>query len=237
MGKTAVGLGLVDVVQHIDDAGAANSGRIVDAGFLEARNFAQLRGPLFGQELHVVLGAEMQTARRTSLNAGGFQTSSHSVRAQRALVNLLGIGIVLRDIEWAAGDAELAADAVLLLEIDDAIFVLHDGAVGGTGMQAAGIGAMHALMLAHQPGKAAVGVLILVELDQVPEVPFRVRHGLVGVVEVGLPERHVVPLHARYFAGLAADAGGGVDQLADLVLALGSCAGDRSGVGRDLLDS
>ena len=156
----------------------------------EARNVAQLLGPLFGQDLHVVLGAEVQAARWTRFDAGRFQSGAHTVRAQRALVNLLGVRIELRNVERAAGDAELAADAVVLLEIDDAVFVLHDGAVGRAGMQAAGVGAVHALCLRISQREAAVGVLVLVELDQVPVIPVGVGHRLVGVVEVGLVERH-----------------------------------------------
>ena len=235
--QVAIVLRLGDVVQNINDVRAANRVGVVDTRVFESRHIAQLRGPLFGQELHIVLGAKVQAARRTRLDAGGFQASSYSVRAQGTLVNLLGVGIELRNIERTTGDTELAADTVFLLKIDDAVLVLHDGAVGRTGPQAARIGAVHALMLAHQPGKAAVGVLIFVELDQVPVIPVGVGHGLVGIVEVGLLERHIVPLHASYLTGLATDAGGGVNQLANLVLALCTRARDRSGMGRDLLDS
>src|ERR1022692_2336556 len=106
-----------------------------------------------------------------------------------------------------------------------------------SGGQASGIFAVHALVFAHEPRKAAIVVLVLVELDEVPVIPVGVGHRLVGVVEVGFLERHVVPFHASYFAGFATDAGGGVDQLAHLVLALRAFAGYRSRMGRDLLDS
>src|SRR5689334_20050002 len=113
------------------------------------RVLAQLRGPRFRQVLHVVLCAEVQTAGRTGLDACRFETLPHTVRAQRALVNLLRLRIELRNIERATGNAVLAADAVILLEIDNAIGVLYDGAVGGTRTQATWIGAVHALVLAH----------------------------------------------------------------------------------------
>ncbi len=80
--------------------------------------------------------------------------SEHSVHLWTFFV----VGIELRNIEGAAGDAILAADAVFLLEIDDAVAVLHDGAVGRARAQAAGIGAVHALILAHQPAEVAVVV-------------------------------------------------------------------------------
>src|SRR5208337_4012324 len=124
-------------------------------------------------------------------------------------------------------DAELAADTVFLLEIDDAIGVLHDRAVGRTGGQATGIGAVHALVLAHQPGKAAIVVLVLVELDEVPVVPVGVGHRLISIVEARLLERHVVPFDAGHFTRLAPDAGCGVNQLAHLVLPLRTLAGNR----------
>ena len=69
---------------------------------------------------------------------------------------------------------------------------------------------MHwSLRISHS--ERAVFALVLVELDQVPVIPRRLRHGLVGVVEDGLAERHVVPLQTGDFAGLAADTGGRVD--------------------------
>jgi hypothetical protein len=43
-------------------------------------------------------------------------------------------------------------------------------------------------------------------------------------------KRQVVPLQAGHFAGFASNAGGGVDEFADLLLALRAFAGNRSGV-------
>src|SRR5271157_3488742 len=107
--KVAILLRLVDVMKHIDNAGAAYGLRVVHAGILEAGDVAQLFGAVLGQELHVVLGAEVQAPGRTRLYAGRFQSCSHSVRAEGALVNLLRAGVELGDVEGAAGDAELAA--------------------------------------------------------------------------------------------------------------------------------
>ena len=154
--------------------------------------------------------------------------SEHSVHLKTFFVFVIELG----NVERAAGDAISAADAVLLLEIDDAVGVLHDGAVGGAGAQAAGIGAVHALILAHQPHQRAVFALMLVELDQVPVIPPRLRHRLVGVVETLSPKRHIVPLHARHFARLAADAGRGVDQLADRVFGAACLRRERCPRGR-----
>src|SRR5262249_7480160 len=120
---------------------------------------------------HVRLRAEAQAARRTRLDARGLEALPHAIRAQRALVDLLRRAVELRNVERAARHAVLAADAVLLLAVDDAGRVLDDGAVRRTGAQAPGILAVHALVLAHQPHQRSVVALMLVKLDQVPVVP------------------------------------------------------------------
>ena len=83
----------------------------------------------------------------------------------------------------------------------------------------------------------AVFALVLVEEDQVPIVPARLRHRLVGVAEDGFAEGEIVPLHASDFAGFAADAGGGVDEFADDGFALGVFAGDAAGVAGNFLNA
>src|SRR6266568_2860289 len=75
------------------------------------------------------------------------------------------------------------------------------------------------------------------EDDQVPIIPARLRHGLVGIVENRFAERKIVPFHAGDFAGLAADAGGGVNEFADGVFALRVFAGDAAGMPGNLLNA
>ena len=89
---------------------------------------------------------------------------------------------------------------------------------------------MHALIFAHQQHHAAVVALVLVELDQVPVVPLRLRHGLVAVVEVGLAEAVSVPFQTGDFARFAANAGCGIDHLADLLGTLHVRARHRPGM-------
>src|ERR1019366_4576491 len=197
---------------------AADGVGIVYPSVLKSRDLAQLSSAIFGHELHVVFGPEVQASGRAGFDAGGLQPSSHSVRAQRALVHFLRIGVELRNIERTARDTELTANTVLLLEVNDAVGVLHDSAIGRAGPQTAGIFAVHALVLAHEPREAAIVVLVLVELYEVPVVPVGIGHRLVSVVEVSRLERHVVPFDTGHFASFAADTGGGVDQLAHLVL-------------------
>ena len=68
-------------------------------------------------------------------------------------------------------------------------------------MQTTGICTVHALVFAHQPLQAIV-ILDFVESDEVPEVPFRFRHGLVSVSESGFAELVSVPLQAGDLAAL-----------------------------------
>src|ERR1043165_8255800 len=188
--------------------------------------FAQLLRARLRKRHHVGLRPELQASGRTRLDARRLQPLADAVRAQRALVDLLRQRVELRDVERASARAVLTADAVLLLEVDDAVRVLDDRAVGRARAQAARILAVHALILAHQPLQHAVLALVLVELDQVPEIPLRFRHRLIGVVEGRRLEWIAVPFDARDFARLAADAGGDVDVLADLLFAGHPGAGD-----------
>src|ERR1051325_4806248 len=162
------------------------------------------------------------------------QPVADAVGAERALVDLLRPLVKFRDVEGAARDAVAAADAVLLLEVHDAVRVLNNRAVGRAGDEAAGLGAVHALGFAHEPHQRA-RVLVLDELDEVPVVPVGRGHRLVRVVEGRLAERVVVPLDAGHLASLAADAGRHVYVLADLDGALRAASGDGAGVGRDAL--
>src|SRR5262249_4922408 len=132
--------------------------------------------------------------------------------AERALRHLVRPGVELGHVEGTPRLAVAAPDAGLGVDVDDAVLVLHDRAGSGAGGQATRVLAVHALVLAHQPDDAAVEVL-LVEADEVPEVRVQLGHRLVGA---GLFRRHrlqVVPLLAGDFAGLAPDAGRGVDEL------------------------
>src|SRR5262249_61079303 len=116
---------------NVDDPGAGNGGRIIDAGIREIRMVAELLRALFREIKHVVLGTEMQATRGARLDARRLESLAHAVGAERAFEHAMGCGIHLRNVERAAGDAVAAADAVRLLEIYDTVGVLDDGAVGG----------------------------------------------------------------------------------------------------------
>ncbi len=223
-------------MQDINDPGSTDTGGIVHARVFKIEVLAKLLCAIFGENLHVVLGSEVQTAGWTGLYARRFESDGDTVRTESALEHLLCGWIEFRNIKRASTNAVAAADAILLLKIDDAIGVLHDGTVSGAGRETTRIGAVHALIFAHQQRDAAVFALVLVELDQVPEIPRRFRHGLIAIVEGRVGEGVTVPLEASYLAGLAADASRGIDQLADLLCALHAGAGDGPRMTRDLHD-
>ena len=104
---------------------------------------------------HLLLGAEHDRAGRAGLGAGRLLADRDAVGAERALVGLVVVLAIARDVERAALHAVAAADAVLLDEIDDAVGVLHDRARRRAGLEAARIGAMHAAVLADQPFEIA----------------------------------------------------------------------------------
>src|SRR5438067_6207174 len=201
-------------MQHVHDVRAAHARRVVEARLLEAAGL-EVRDPLGRVQLHVLLGAEDESARRTGLDAGGLEADGYPIGAQRALVGLVIALRDPRDVERAAGDAIAAADAVLLVEVHDTVRVLHDGAGRRARLQASRIRAMHAAVLADQPLEIPLGILVLRKTHHRPG-----RVGQVGRVviytDVGADlVAKIVPLHAGDLAGLAADAFGGVDELRD----------------------
>src|SRR6266853_3848684 len=97
--EIAVAFGIGRVVENIDHVRSTDGLRIVDAGILPAEIVAQLLRALLGNEFHVVLGAELETAGRTCLDACRFETLPNAVGAECALVNALGLGIEARNVE------------------------------------------------------------------------------------------------------------------------------------------
>src|SRR5690606_4739555 len=136
-----------------------------------------------------------------------------AVRAQRALVRL---AVELRDprnVERAAGDAVAAADAVLAIEVDDAVRVLHDRPGRRARLQAPRILAVHAAVLADQPFEIAAFRLVLGEAHHGPRMLGEIERIVVDAGARADLVAQIVPLHARDLARLAADALRRVDQL------------------------
>src|SRR6185295_9742441 len=209
----AVELWLVGVLEHGDHARAADAGRIVQTG-VDVPVRLELLDPFVAHRLHVRLGAEVQAAGGTGLHTGRLEAHAGPVHAERALGHLPGLLREARHVERTAGLAQTAPDALIRVHVDDAVGVLDDRARRRAGLEAARIRAVHALVLAHQPVEAPIHVHF-VELDQVPDVRGHGGERLVAPVLDRLGVRKIVPLLARHLAGLAPDAGGGIDELAD----------------------
>ena len=154
-----------------------------------------------------------QPVGQALMHAGSRPTDTRSTQSVH-LRHLPGLRREVRHVERAARLAVAAADALGRVHVHDAVRVLDDRAGRRAGLEAARVGAVHALVLAHEPLDAAVD-LPLVEADQVPELGVERLEGLVVAVVDRRDGLEVVPLLAGDLAGLAADAGGRVDELGD----------------------
>src|SRR5690606_35414097 len=228
---------LVGVVQHVHHVGAADTIGVVETGVLIAARL-QVLDAFLGVALHVVLAAEHDGTGRAGLHAGRLHAHRYAVAAQGALVGLLVLLGDARHVERAAGDAIAAADALVLVEVDDAVGVLHDGARARACREAAWLGAMHAAVLADQPFQITVGLFVLGEAHHRPAFGGQVDRVVVGAVVAAHLVTQLVPFRAGDLAGLAADALGHVDQLGHL-LDLTDRGSGRGGCGarNDVLSS
>src|SRR5205807_10035122 len=136
---------------------------------------------------------------------------------QRAFIRLAVLLGDSGDIERATGNTVTAADAVLLVKVHDAVAVLHDRARRGASLETAGVGAVHAAVLADQPFELALLHLHFRETHDGPGLVREVERVVVDAVIGAYLIAQVVPLHACHLAGLAADALGDVDELRDLL--------------------
>src|SRR5215207_11223809 len=93
---------------------------------------------------HLRFGAEVQTTGRACFDASRLEPLAHTVRTQRAFIDFLCLRVEFWNIVRAPGNAIATADAVVLLKIDDAVFVFDNRAIRWTRAQATGIRAMHA---------------------------------------------------------------------------------------------
>ena len=162
----------------------------------------------------------MQAGSRPSLTR-----SEHSVHLYTRFVS----GVELWNVERAAGDAIAAADA-----IDPA------GNPRCHWCTARWRHRRDMLPGSPAPRNACTGVCASaiagcclragcsLKQNQIPIIPARFRHRLIGVVKHGRRERHAVPFHAGHFTRFAADTSGGVDQLADFQFSLDVLAGNTS---------
>ncbi|MOA01691.1 hypothetical protein D3C78_1211120 [compost metagenome] len=197
--------------------GTADAIRVIQAGVVEAPRL-EVDNAFGGVLLHVLLAAEHDGAGRAGLHTGGLQPYRDAVGTQGALVGFVILLRNPRNVERATGDAVAATDAVVLVEVDDAVGVLDDRAWARTSLQATGLGAVHAAVLADQPLQVTVGIFMLGEAHQGPGLGPQVMRVIVSAVAVPHLVTQLVPFRAGDLAGLATDALGGVDQLGHLLL-------------------
>src|SRR5262249_2238247 len=117
-------------MQNVNHASAADTWGIVNACVREIVVVLELFRPLVCQNEHVFLAAKVQTAGRARLDARWLESFADAVGAERAFVNALGFFVEFRNVERAAADAVAAADALVLLEIDDTVRILNDRPIG-----------------------------------------------------------------------------------------------------------
>ncbi|SSM26301.1 Uncharacterised protein [Klebsiella pneumoniae] len=115
------------MVQHVHDVGATDAGRIVQARIVITAGF-QLSHAFAGQRFHILFGAKVDCAGRTGFHAGRLLADGHAVYAQGTFVDAVVFRVQTRYIERTAGDTVAAADALLGLEVDNAVGVLNDRA-------------------------------------------------------------------------------------------------------------
>src|SRR5690606_9017651 len=184
------------------------------ASVLEAARL-QVLDPLLRVSQHVLLRAENERAGRARFDARGLASGRDAIGAERAVVRLAVDAREPRGVERAAGDAVAVADAVLAVEVDDAVRVLHDRAGRRARGEAARLRAMHAAVLADQPLEIAALVLVLGETHHGPRMLGEIERVVVDPRARADLVAQVVPFHARDLTRLAADALRRVDQLRD----------------------
>src|SRR3989442_3321792 len=113
-------------------------------------------GSIFSFPQKIFACSKAEAIRRAGFDACRLKSYRNAVRAERALVNLLGCRTELRNIERTTGHAVAAADTGIMIEIDDAVAVLNNGARSGARLQATRIHAVHALILGHIPKRQPV---------------------------------------------------------------------------------
>lgn len=173
----------------------------------------------------------MNGAGWTGLHAGRLLPDADAVHAQGAFVYPVILFIEARDIKRTARDAVPAADAVVLLEIDDPVGVLDNCPGRRARLQAARIFTVHAAVFADQPLQPAV-LVGFAKAHHRPGFGTQIRRIVVHPNAVPYLVANIVPLRTGHLTGLTAHAGGDVDKLGDLCLVVPRAGRGRYGIGR-----
>ena len=196
--------------------GAAYALRVVDPG-VGITAFFKLSHPLLRHLQHLFFRAEVDRAGRTGFHAGRFLTDADPVHAQGAFIDPVILFIEARNIKRTPGNAVAAADAVFLLEIDDAVGVLNNRPGGRAGFQAARLFAVHTAILADKPLQFAV-LFGLAKAHYRPGFGAEIRRIVVHADAVPHCIANVIPLGTGHLAGFTAHAGRDIDKLGDFRL-------------------
>ena len=209
-----------------------HAGRVVEGGVLEAPRLQTLN-LLGSQRLHVVLRSPRDGVRGAGLHARRLQPRLHPIDAHVALVHFAGGRIESGDVERATRNAQLAADALFLIEVDDPVLVLDDRPRRRACVQTAGLLAVKTGVLLDQPLEI-IPHLDLVEAHEEPGVGRQVPVALHAAEVLRGLHTELVPFLARHLAPLAADTTRDVHELR----VLGTPPDSRCRIGRcgDALD-
>ncbi|MOA04937.1 hypothetical protein D3C78_1245100 [compost metagenome] len=191
--QAGVQLGLISVVQYVHHMGPADAIGVIQTGVVETARL-EVDDAFGGVLLHVLLAAENDGPRWAGLHTGRLQPYRDTVGTQGALVGLVVFLRNPRNVERATGDAIAATDAVVLIEVDDAIGMLDDRTWARAGLQAARLGAVHAAILADQPLQVTVGVFMFGKAHQGPGFCAQVLWVVVGAIAVTHLVTQLVPL-------------------------------------------
>ena len=174
----------------------------------------------------------MDRAGRTGFHARRFLTDADPVHAQGAFIDPVILFIETRYVKGTASNAVAAADAVFLLEIDDAVGVLNNRPGGWAGLQTTRLCAVHTAILADKPLQLAV-LFGLAKAHYRPGFGAKIRRVIVHPDAVPHVIADVIPFGAGHLAGFTAHAGGDIDKLGDFrfMVPRARRGGDRVGRG------
>src|SRR5690625_6533699 len=157
-------------------------------------------------DFHVLFATKGNGAGGTGLDTGRLLADSDTVRTQGALVHLVVLFGHAWNIKRTTGNAVAAANAVVLVEVHNAVSVLYDGTRCGASLETTRLHTVHTAILADQPFKIAFIVLVLGKAHQCPRFRAEIVRVVIDPHVLANIVAQIVPLHTRDLTGLAPDA-------------------------------